>query len=591
MSINSDEWECTGYKDAPHLAIDVPGGEPCPGCNRDRNSPEYKRKPVGVGGIVVAVVALLGLAGVSYGGYKLWSSTQCPEGQERIDGNCEIATQVSDLDGGTTTRVTTSQAPRANPSTIKDGSAVESKSTPSPEPSSKTIARGTTDQVPKSSSSRPSPSLRTQSNFIARGERFSRGERILFTGNSNANRDRGIEAFQQGDYFSAAEFLKKATDANRNDPEVLIYYNNALARQKQNQITLAAIVPIDNGLTSAQEMLRGVAQAQNNYNNSGGLNGRLLEIAIANDGNEPDKSAQVAEELVKDPSIIGVIGHNSSGASKAGLAVYEGAGLPMISPTSTSTSLSSKVFFRTVPSDAAAGQKLADYAYNKLLVDYAVIFYNPKSAYSSSLKEAFEKNFKSLGGQVVRSIDLSNPSFEAKIELTRIALNKEAQATLLFPNTQFTSVALEIARANSQLQAGERLKLLGGDALYGPTTLNAGASVEELILAVPWFAKSAQSRDFSNKAEKQWGGLVNWRTAMSFDATQAFIDAFSRNPSRSGVLKQLQSTNISSQKTSGSPLQFTSGGERRSEPVLVKAARGGSVAPRGSEFGFEIIDE
>jgi branched-chain amino acid transport system substrate-binding protein len=419
---------------------------------------------------------------------------------------------------------------------------------------------------------------------------LSRGERVLFTGNSNANRDRGVEAIQRGDYFKAAEFFKKATEADRNDPEVLIYYNNARARQNQNQITLAVVVPVDNAENSAKEMLRGVAQAQNNYNNSGGLNGRLLEIAIVNDGNEPDKSAQVAEELVKDSSIIGVIGHNSSGASKAGLTVYEKAGLPMISPTSTSTSLSSKVFFRTVPSDAAAGRKLANYAYNKLAVDYAVIFYNPKSTYSKSLKEAFEKNFKSLGGKVVRSVDLSDPSFNATMDLTQIALKKEAQAALLFPNTQFTSVALEIARANS-LQKGERLRLLGGDALYSPLTLNAGASVEDLTLAVPWFAKSAQSQGFSNVAEKQWGGLVNWRTAMSFDATQAFIDAFSSNPSRSEVLRELQSTNISAQKTSGSPLQFTSEGERRSEPVLVKAIRGGSVAPYKSEFGFEIINE
>jgi branched-chain amino acid transport system substrate-binding protein len=435
------------------------------------------------------------------------------------------------------------------------------------------------------------PGRQTPNPSTAREERFSRGDRVFFTGNSNANRDRGVEAIQRGDYFKAAEFFKKATEANRNDPEVLIYYNNARARQNQNPITLAVVVPVDNGLTSAQEMLRGVAQAQNGFNNSGGLNGRLLEIAIANDDNKPDKSAQVAEELVKDPSIIGVIGHNSSDASKAGLAVYEKAGLPMISPTSTSTSLSSKVFFRTLPSDAAAGQKLAGYAYNKLVVDDAVIFYNPKSAYSKSLKEVFEKNFKSLGGKVVRSIDLSDPNFDATMELTRIALKKEAQSALLFPDTQFTSVALEIARANSQLQGGEKLKLLGGDALYKPTTLNAGASVENLILAVPWFAKSAESQDFSNVAEKQWGGLVNWRTAMSFDATQAFIDAFSSNSSRSEVLKQLQSTNISSQKTSGSPLQFTSEGERRSEPILVKAARGGSVAPRNSEFGFEIINE
>ncbi|MDT9234861.1 MULTISPECIES: ABC transporter substrate-binding protein [Limnospira] len=426
---------------------------------------------------------------------------------------------------------------------------------------------------------------------VQQRQRFSKGEKALFSGIGNANRDRGIEAFQKGDYVQAADFFNRAIEADRNDPEPLIYYNNALANQKANRFTLAVVVPIDNRLTSAQEMLRGVAQAQHNFNQSGGLNGKFLEILIVNDGNDPKQSSQVASELVKDSSIIGVIGHNSSDASKAGLVIYEKAGLPMISPTSTSTSLTSPVFFRTVPSDKAAGKKLADYAYNDLLVDDAVILYNPNSAYSSSLKEAFEEDFKRLGGNLVRSIDLSDPKFDAKIDVSRIGLTQEAQALLLFPDTQFASVALEVAKANSQLQQGERLKLLGGDALYSPTTLQAGYSVEDLILAVPWFAKSPQSQNFSNLAEKQWGGLVNWRTAMSFDATQAFINAFSENASRSQILTQLQSINLPSSKTSGSPVEFSPEGERRSEPILVRISRGGSVRPANAEFGFEVINE
>ena len=105
-----------------------------------------------------------------------------------------------------------------------------------------------------------------------------------------------------------------------------------------NPFTLAAVVPADKKQTNAEEMLRGIAQAQTNFNQKG-LQGRLLEIIIVNDSNDPSKAQAVAEKIVNNPNILGVIGHNSSSASGKGLEEYEKAGIAMISPTSTSTSL------------------------------------------------------------------------------------------------------------------------------------------------------------------------------------------------------------------------------------------------------------
>jgi hypothetical protein len=71
-----------------------------------------------------------------------------------------------------------------------------------------------------------------------------------------------------------------------------------------------------------------------------------------------------------------------------------------------------------------------------------------------------------------------------------------------------------------------------------------------------------------------WGGPVSWRTATSFDATQAFIKALSPNPNRSSVLQGLQEVNLSSKDTSGDVLKFTSQGEREGQPILVKVEKG-----------------
>ena len=227
-------------------------------------------------------------------------------------------------------------------------------------------------------------------------------------------------------YFYSSRVICKLP---RNDPEPLILLNNAKARHQGKPLSLAVVVPITGNIHTAKEILRGVAMAQHKFNSTAQTSDRLLEIVIANDDNKPGIAEQVARQLGNDLSILGVIGHNSSSASKAGLKIYEASGLPMISPTSSSTSLQSDFFFRTTPSDAAAATKLAQYLTRQLNIPQVVLFYNPNSDYSTSLKESFESEFK---GKVVNSINLSHDDFDAKSQVTE-SISLKAKAALLFP--------------------------------------------------------------------------------------------------------------------------------------------------------------
>jgi ABC-type branched-subunit amino acid transport system substrate-binding protein len=177
---------------------------------------------------------------------------------------------------------------------------------------------------------------------------------------------------------------------------------------------------------------------------------------------------------------LGVIGHNGSSVSKAALSKYKDAGLAMISPTSTSTELSmekDKVFFRTIPSDAKTGAKLADYAITKG-IKQVVIFYKDKDIYSQSLEQAFKNAFEKKGGKVVETRNLAEPNLNASYEVYRSVVEKEANAAVFFPNIELISTVINIARAREQQKIpkylGKNLQILGGDALYGADTLKQG---------------------------------------------------------------------------------------------------------------------
>ncbi len=87
---------------------------------------------------------------------------------------------------------------------------------------------------------------------------------------------------------------------------------------------------------------------------------------------------------------------------------------------------------------------------------------------------------------------------------------------MLAVNTGTLDKALQVVQVNRQ-----RLSLLGGDDVYTPKTLEVvGELAENMVLAIPWHILSDPDAEFVQVARKLWGGEVNWRTAMAYDATR-----------------------------------------------------------------------
>ncbi|WP_081694428.1 ABC transporter substrate-binding protein [Planktothrix rubescens] len=157
----------------------------------------------------------------------------------------------------------------------------------------------------------------------------------------------------------------------------------------------------------------------------------------------------MANALVKNPSVLGVVGHFSSDVSLEAGTVYEKGQLAMISPTSTSVKLSSlgNYIFRTVPSDQLAGQALANYLTNKSGLQKTAIFFNSSSNYSQSIKNEFTKNLAQNNGEVVAEFDLGNTSFSPKANVD-VAISQGAEVITLLPNEKTRNQSLQVVQVN-----------------------------------------------------------------------------------------------------------------------------------------------
>jgi phosphate transport system substrate-binding protein len=140
-------------------------------------------------------------------------------------------------------------------------------------------------------------------------KQLSEGDKLLISQTQSPQKLAGVQAFAQKNYVSAVSNFTESLRFNQNDPETLIYLNNAQIRLYQRpSYRIAVEVPIGTGMNVAEEILRGVAQAQEEAK----ANGIGIEVVIVDDRNNPAIAQQMATELIKDLSILAVVGHNTA---------------------------------------------------------------------------------------------------------------------------------------------------------------------------------------------------------------------------------------------------------------------------------------
>jgi branched-chain amino acid transport system substrate-binding protein len=401
-----------------------------------------------------------------------------------------------------------------------------------PIPSPSPATHSTSPNPTTSSSPTPTPSPSERPRVLA-DLKISKGEKILIRqeeGNlENIDfitlKNQGTKYISQDKYTDAAVSFNNALIKYPNAPETRIYYNNARIGDKK-AYSIAVIVRSDGNPQESLKVLRGVAQAQDEVNSQGGINGTPLKVIIVNDDNNKKVAPVMAKIIANRTDVLGVVGHYSSGCTIAAGQVYGELKLVSISGTSTANEISNlnPYVYRTVPKDSIAGKTIADYAIRNQLNSAIVVFDN-ESDYSKSLKSAFVENLKAQQGNIIEEIDLSQPGINY-IEKIKQLSNQAQGLMLALPDTRLAEVSA-IGSANQG-----KMKILGGDDLYNIKILQSKqiSSLVGMVLVVPWTIDNKQNTPFVKQSKALWKGNVDWQTAMTYDAAKALIYAIKASP-------------------------------------------------------------
>ena len=183
-----------------------------------------------------------------------------------------------------------------------------------------------------------------------------------------------------------------------------------------------------------------------------------FELMSEDDQADPRTATTVAQRLV-DAGVKGVIGHVTSGAAIPASRIYEQAGIPAITPSSTSPKLTRqgyKTTYRVIANDTQQGSAMAKFATGVLKAQRIAVI-DDRTAYGQGLADALVDSLKQLGIKPVGREFTNDKATDFAAILTKL---KAAKPDAIF----YGGMDAQGAPLLKQMkQLGITAKYLGGD--------------------------------------------------------------------------------------------------------------------------------
>jgi branched-chain amino acid transport system substrate-binding protein len=216
--------------------------------------------------------------------------------------------------------------------------------------------------------------------------------------------------------------------------------------------------------------LVGVQMAVDRINKSGGINGRPVELIVADYESKPDVGRRKAEKLVVEDEVDAHVGGYLSNVCLACVPVWEESKIVnMIGvclDTTLTTSKCSRYTFRTFDYAPAQAAAFAPYMVNKMGKKWHIAYLD--YAWGQSTRDAFAEQVKRLGGEVVGTTGIPLGTADMAPFLSKIGGNFDGLFGILFGAN-----AVTFLNQAFDLGLSRRYKMAGDGAMVESTHLPA----------------------------------------------------------------------------------------------------------------------
>ncbi len=214
-------------------------------------------------------------------------------------------------------------------------------------------------------------------------------------------------------------------------------------------------------------------------NEQGGILGGELKIVSADGACDATAAAAAADKVINTDNVVGVVGALCTGET---IGAFNGSGLSgnvvFISPASSAPALTTlednDLVYRTTPSDALQGVKLAELLLAKGVKDIAITYVN--NDYGKGFADALSAAYTAGGGTVAANVAHEEGKADYRAELGNLVASQNL-VILAYANASGNTVLRQA------VESGNFTLYVGGDGMVGDDLLSGidAAAVEGLI--------------------------------------------------------------------------------------------------------------
>lgn len=293
----------------------------------------------------------------------------------------------------------------------------------------------------------------------------------------------------------------------------------------------------------APPIVAGAELAIAQVNAQGGiLGGGKLSSVVADSGCDATMAGGAADKVVNTEQVTAIVGAFCTGAT---IGAANGAGIPgnvvMISPSASAPALTTlednDLVFRTTPSDAFQGVKMADLLIQQGVKDVVVTYVN--NDYGKGLADAFSAAYTAAGGTIGANVAHEEGKADYRAELGQLAGGGSQNLVILAYASGSGQTVLRQA-----IESGDFKLYVGGDGMIGDDLLTGiDAAAAEGLLATRAGAYEGDAASIYVKLATDAGNNPTATYApQAYDAAFLLALAIEKNgsASRDGLSKALR---------------------------------------------------
>lgn len=289
---------------------------------------------------------------------------------------------------------------------------------------------------------------------------------------------------------------------------------------------LGALLPLSlDGASFGEPALKGIRLAVEEKNAAGGIGGRMVEVHQGDTRFPNTQEAVASMQRLVGEGVQFVIGATASDSSAAAKQIANENQVILMSPGSTRPSLTGPdhgYFFRTIASDAVQGPQAAQFAFEDLGHEEAVVMYE-QTAYGRGLQEQFMLAYAGLGGEILGSAvawEHDETTYDSKA-----AEATDGAGDLIWIAGQAPHIANLIQSIRDQGYDGT---ILTSEAVENPSIFDVASDAVDGVL----FTKSGaglgspEAQAFDAAYRERWGEAPGVFSAFAYDAAYVAFAAF-----------------------------------------------------------------